>query len=84
MSTLNRVCSGSGISHVHIEIGRLLAAVVKYCKDGSKILGMLVYSQNFNSCVVLVNYCTGCANCKLLVQQIHSQRLTTGALDCAV
>lgn len=30
------VCEESGISHVHIEAGRLLSVVVKYCQDRGK------------------------------------------------
>ncbi len=42
MERLCEVCEESGISHVHVEVGRLLSAVVKYCQDRGK----LVYSAS--------------------------------------
>lgn len=37
MERLCEVCNESGISHVHIETGRLFSAVVKYCQDKGKL-----------------------------------------------
>lgn len=33
---MSEVCEATSIPHVHIETGRLLSAIVKYCQDESK------------------------------------------------
>ena len=36
------VCVESSVPHIHIETGRLLSSVVKYCQDESKCLKPLI------------------------------------------
>lgn len=57
MERLCEVCDESGISHVHIETGRLFSVVVKYCQDKGNTLVLFVPCGPVCSTIVLQIYC---------------------------